>query len=218
MIEAVGKRITYGEPFKAETLAGLHSAITTIEAKEYCRPAALRAGAFIRIREFENAIPTAERAVVDDKRALLRQTMLRSLSCAPADPFLWLVLYSTDRTQNGLNERNLDYLRMSYSTGPNEAWVALRRTRLALAAFSQLPPDLANKAIDEFVSLVATRRIYPQAVAIMQGLGWPIRGVIVPKLANLPENTRQDLSNALHRAGLEIDVPGVARRDPRPWR
>jgi hypothetical protein len=216
-VEAVAKRITYGDPFKTETLAGLHSAIAAIEAKEYCQPTALRAGAIIRLREFENAVSAAERIGIDDKRALLRESMLRSLSCAPADSFLWLVLYWTDMTKNGFNDRHLDYLRMSYRTGPNEAWVALRRSRLALAAFPRLPPDLANEATDEFVSLVATRRVYPQAVAIMQGPGWPIRDIIVPKLARLPENTRQDLSNALDRAGLEIDVPGIARRPRRPW-
>lgn len=217
-VERVAKRIIYGEPFRAETLAAMQPAIVAVEADEFCRPTALRAAAIVRLRRLESAIHAAARNATDDNRVLLRQSMLRSLGCAPADPYLWLVLYWTEMSQHGLSERHLDYLRMSYETGPNEAWVALKRNPLALAAFPKLPADLADRAVDEFVSLVATRRVYPEAVRTLRGPGWPIRNIILPKLATLPEGTRRDFSNALYRAGLDLEIPGVPPRDSRPWR
>jgi hypothetical protein len=213
-LERVAKRIIIGEPFNAEALALLQPAMAAIEANELCHPAALRAVAIIRLRRLE----TAAAAAVDEEPALFRQSARHSLSCTPADPYLWLVMYGTESSQSGLGERPLQYLRMSYQTGPNEGWVALKRNRLALAAFAHLPRDVAEMAIGEFVSLLATRRAFRESVDTMQGLGRPVRDLIVPRLATLPIDIRQDFSNWLYRAGLEVEIPGIARREPRPWR
>jgi hypothetical protein len=216
-VERVGKRVISGEQFKTETLLTMEPAIAGIEARSACDPLAQRASAFIRLRELETAMTAGLPAIADKMRATFQNSMQRSLNCAPADPFLWLIRYWLETVQNGVTPRAVEYLRMSYRTGPNEAWVALRRNRLALAAFAQLPPDLADMTTKEFASLVATRRVYQESVDIMKGPGWPIRDALAPKLGELPDDVRADFAGALHRAGLEVDIPGVARREPRPW-
>ena len=50
--------------------------------------------------------------------------------------------------------QDLTLLRMSYWSGPNEAWIAVRRNSLALGVFPSLPGDLAEQALSEFVGLV----------------------------------------------------------------
>ncbi len=217
-VERIAKRVIYGEAFKAGALDVLQPAMASIEAAEDCQPNAQRAVAIIRLRELESAVSAAARKSIDDNRIVLRKSIVRSLRCAPADPYLWLVLYWTDMTQNGLNPRHFDYLRMSYQTGPNEAWVALKRNRLAMAAFSKLPHDLATMAANEFVGLLATRRAYPDAVRTMRGLDVSARDFILPKLASLPDDIRRDFSRALYRAGVNVEVPGIPPLDPRPWR
>lgn len=217
-LERVGKRIILGEPFKGEALEALQPTIAALEASEFCHPTALRAIAFIRLRQLEMAMAGTMRTAIDDNRILLREAMLRSLSCAPADPYLWLVLYWTDMTKDGFADSQLEYLRMSYRTGPREAWVALKRNRLALSAFPKLPADIVDMAADEFVSLVKTRRVYQESAETLRGPGWPIRDAIIPRLADLPKDIRQDFSNALYRAGVNVEIPGIVPRDPRPWR
>jgi hypothetical protein len=217
-VERIGKRVIYGEAFGEGVLDVLQPAMTSIEAAEDCQPNAQRAVAIIRLRKLESAVLAAARKSIDDNRIALRNSIIRSLGCAPADPYLWLILYWTDITQNGLNPRHFDYLRMSYQTGPNEAWVALKRNRLVLAAFSKLPPDLATLAGNEFVGLLATRRAYPDAVRTMRGLDVPARNFVLPKLASLPDDIRRDFSRALYRAGMNVEVPGIPPLDPRPWR
>ena len=86
-----------------------------------------------------------------------RNAIRESLSCSPADPFLWLALYWLDGTQHGYRPEDLKYLELSYQLGPNEGWIALRRNSVAFATFQQLPPELAEFAINEFVGLLKAR-------------------------------------------------------------
>ena len=76
---------------------------------------------------------------------------------------------------------NFRILRMSYRLGPNEAWIALKRNRIAFARFRRLPPDLAEDAIDEFTRLVKANFI-DQAVDIFTGPAWPERDLLLSRL------------------------------------
>lgn len=55
-LERTAKRIINGEPFKLEALAGELPIIETIEKAAFCRPAALRGVAIIRLRIAEQGL------------------------------------------------------------------------------------------------------------------------------------------------------------------
>src|SRR5215469_868136 len=96
-IERIATQIIAGDPFKAETLAQQVPTIDSIEKSAYCRPAALRSAAIIQLRMAEVAAAANDRKPLKSVSGVIRN----SLSCAPADPFLWLALYSVEVTQNG---------------------------------------------------------------------------------------------------------------------
>ena len=154
-IEQVATQIIAGEPFKSETLAELHPSLDSIKASAYCRPAALRSTAIIELRMQEVAASKSDREQIDQQLKSTESVIRKSLSCAPADSFLWLALYSVEVTKTGFKPDYLKYLRLSYQLGPQEGWIALKRDPLAFAQFQNLPVDLRGDAVSEFVAMVA---------------------------------------------------------------
>jgi hypothetical protein len=80
----------------------------------------------------------------------LHNAIRHSLACSPADSFLWRVLFWVENAMYGFSSDHLE--RMSYSLGPNEGWIALKRNLVAPAVFERLPPDVGEMAIREFAS------------------------------------------------------------------
>jgi hypothetical protein len=151
-IERVATHVIGGDPFRPKVLAATMPLVEAAEQAEQCRPVALRSAAIIRTRVAEQAIVDGED--IDASLSALRNSIRRSLTCSPTDPFMWVVLYWVECAERGFQPNYLEYLRLSYRLGPNEGWIGLRRNGLTLAVFGQLPPDLAEKATEEFVGLL----------------------------------------------------------------
>ena len=212
-IDRVTTQIIAGEPFKAETLARLVPVLDRIEKSAYCRPAALRSAAIIRLRMSEVAASTKNHRHLNEHFESLSNVIRNSLSCAPADPFLWLALYSVEVTKNGFKPDYLKYLRLSYQLGPHEGWIVLKRNPLAFKAFQQLTPDLREDALNEFVAMLRDSHFSDQAAKILIGPAWPERELILSRLTHLNDNDRQRFADVLYRHGYDI-LPGIglARR------
>jgi hypothetical protein len=213
-IERVAAHIVNGDAFRSTALAALMPQVELAELAERCDPVALHSAAIIRTRIAERAI--FDGGDIDASLLSLSDAIRRSLACSPADPFLWFVLYWAESNRAGFQARNLDYLRLSYKLGPNEAWIAVRRNRYVLAVFQRLPSSLAQKAITEFAQLVDTG-FYTETVATLTGPGWPERDLLLPRLKDVTERHREGFARALYKLGYNVDVPGVVRPDPRPW-
>jgi hypothetical protein len=215
-LERVAGRIIAQEAFKPEVLSALMPDVEAAEQAEQCRPSALRAAAIVRIRVAEEALSDVDLPSVDSQLSALSDSIRRSLACSPADPFLWAALYWVESSRNGFRPEYLGYLRLSYRLGPNEGWIALKRNRLAFAIFGQLPPDLAETVLEEFASLLNSG-FADETVDILTGPGWPVRNLILPRLARVTEDQRQAFARTAYRRGYDIKVPGIQPRDPRPW-
>jgi len=132
------------------------------------------------------------------------------LQNAPDDPLLWLVWFWLDASRNGLRPESLPFLQMSYDLGPYEGWIAVKRNRVALAAFPALTSELAERAISEFVGLVRWGLI-PEAVDIAAETAPALRRVLFARLKDLSYEQRRIFASAIY--GREIDdvqVPGIA--------
>jgi hypothetical protein len=126
--------------------------------------------------------------------------------------------YWVQITQFGNSSEQIKYLRMSYRLGPNEAWIGLIRNRLAFAIFEQLPPDLAENAINEFIGLLETGRLYRQVAEIYMGPAWHVRKFLLPRLSALSDRKREAFMYQLSRLGYDVSLPGIDERSRRPWR
>ena len=213
--ERIAGLVIAGDPFRPEILARQLPNIDRIERSGHCRPAALRSAAIIRLRMAETEMSKNGREQIGGHLKSLSSVFRSSLSCAPADPFLWLVLYWVESTQNKFKHEYSKYLRMSYQLGPNEGWVAIKRNPVAFANYEGLPPDLATNAISEFLALINSK-FYEQAVDIFSGPAWQLRNAIIPHLATLPHRNREAFARAVYNRGLDVKIPGIEPPNSKP--
>ena len=206
-IERIATRIIAGDTFKVETLAQQLPITASIKSAS-CRPAALRSAAIIELRMMEIAGSANNRQKLDHQYKSLVDVIRSSLSCAPADPFLWLALFSVEMTENKFEPDLLKYLQLSYRLGPHEGWIALKRNPLAFAAFQQLSPDLRQAAVNEFAAMLRDSQFSDQAAEILIGPAWPERELILSNLTRLSETDRRRFADALYTRGY-ANLPGV---------
>jgi hypothetical protein len=86
----------------------------------------------------------------------------------------------------------------------------------AFSSFQQLPPDLAEQVLIEFIALLESK-FCEQAADIFIGPALPERELIVPRLASIAESDRQLFLDGLVRRGYDENVPGIARGDSRTF-
>ena len=213
-VEQIADYIIEGDPFKVEILTRQLTAVARISSAAYCHPGALRSATIIRVRMMEMAVNANEHKS-DENLKSLDGAIRSSLSCSPADPFLWLVLYSLKERENGYRPEDVEYLRMSYRLGPREGWIAVKRNRLAFSEIQRLPADLSDAAINEFVGLVGSG-FSEQAAEIFIGPAWRMRRTILSRLKDVPHRYREQFSNALQRRGYDIDGTKMVRPGEMP--
>jgi hypothetical protein len=214
-VDHIAQRVVMGEPFRLDVLLEQVPMLDAIEAEAACRPEALRNASIVRLRIAESTLLGGDVSHLDERMDALRSAIVRSLSCSPSDSFLWLGLYWEQTVTSGFVPDDLKLLRMSYELGPNEGWIIVKRNPLALSVYSRLPPDLAELALGEFSKLFEPR-LLPVAADILTGPGWPIRDLLLARIANKPQDERQAFSNLLRSRGFDIAVPGVTQKE-RPW-
>ena len=216
-IERTAAAVADHSAFRPHSLDPLLPAINGFEESSYCRPEATHSAAIIRLRLAEEAVVNAERDAIDARLGALHDSILKSLACAPSDPYLWTVLTWLDQTRQGFRPQQLTYLRLSYQLGPHEGWIAERRNRLALSMFWRLPPDLVEAVIREFAAMVNSQ-FYEAAIAILTGPGWPLRDQLLAGLTESDVRQRTEFAKELYSAGYEVAVPGVLPpQERRPW-
>jgi hypothetical protein len=211
----VAERVIAGDRFKSEILSEQLASLTNSENPALCRPIAFQSAAIIQLRITESVAGGMEKG--NEQLGPLDNAVRNSLSCAPADPFLWLILYAVQNAKNGFTPDNLNYLRMSYALGPNEGWILEKRNPLAIAELGVLSADLTVKAIDEFIRLLKDR-FYQRAVDIFCGTTNSRRAVILSKMETVPLAIRKAFAKSVYDCGLDVEVPGVKDTGSRrPW-
>jgi hypothetical protein len=215
-LEDVATRIVHSQAFRLETLLELTPTLEAVEHQDRCDAASARSAAIVRLRIAEVTLGAADGPNIDSRFAAARASIVNALKCSPVDSFLWLSLFWIESTTNGFKPEYLELLRLSYQQGPDEGWVMEKRSRLALAIYRSLPPDLAERAVGEFAKLLQPQ-FTVTAADIFAGPGWPIRDILLPRLASAPLSERQLFSNLLYARNIDVAVPGIVR-DERPYR
>jgi hypothetical protein len=232
-LERTALSIIRGEIYPREVLARALPLVETTEKATFCDPTALRGAAIVRLRiaEIGRTENAKEPSGTDIQAAT--DSVVKALSCSPADAFLWVALYWLKSSQHGFSWEDLKYLSLSYQLGPNEGWIAAKRNGVTFAMLQQLPSearaqlaapsspfrcdggpcrpsDFSEIAINEFAGLVRSG-MYEEAAEVFAGPAWPERELILPRLASLPGADRRRFSDALVRLGHDdVNVPGAA--------
>ena len=146
-----------------------------------------------------------------------RSIVSASLAQSPSSSFMWLIDFWLKHLRRESVDSDLNLLRMSYWSGPNEGWIAIRRNPLALGVFKSLPNEIAEQALSEFVGLVRSG-LYADASNILAGPGWAIHEQLLSRLAQLEEADRREFARVIASKDLDgVTVPGVEERPSRPF-
>jgi hypothetical protein len=184
------------------------------EQSTLCDSIILRDAVVLRLNILSDSIAAGDRALINSGRGLLYTADRSVLSCAPTDAFAWLTLFWLDVGKPGFEQDSSAYLRLSYALAPNEGWIALRRSRLAIASFTRLPPDLADDAIDEFGKLVDTGALYPETTAIFASAAPAVQWRLIAQLKSVEQIHREIFTKRLRDEGFDIHIPDVYRAAP----
>ncbi|MGY0575843.1 hypothetical protein ACTGJ9_036390 [Bradyrhizobium sp. RDM12] len=214
-LQRAAAAIIDGRIFDTEYLRRLLVASSPANAR--CEASKANAQAIVQLRLYEAAVSSANREGTSVGFQELQHSVAAALSCNPSLSFLWLLSYWIDVNQNGLNKRSIDFLRMSYDTGPYEGWIAVKRNGFALAVLDQLPPDMADRVKREFAALVRSS-FYVEAYANLMGAGWTKRDVLLAGLSEVPELKRYEFAKYARSKGSYLDIPGLEPFEQRPWR
>jgi hypothetical protein len=178
-------------------------------------PMLARAQALVRLRTAEQAMdrqgPEASDRAMDAAEAAVKAT----LAINPRDSFLWLMLYSLTTTRGGFDPANLALLDRSYATGPHDGWIALRRNRLALAAFAMLSEATQMRVVDEFAEIVDADFL-GDAELNLTTVGWAQRDRLAAGLGRVDMTSREAFARMLSKDAYAVQVPGVKPTE-RPW-
>jgi hypothetical protein len=206
---AAAQHILSGEQYNAEQLSELRGKLgASLDIS--LRPSALNDIAVIRLRLAEADLVLGQASAAD--LDALQRSIDAALDHNPARSFLWLTDYWLQRLRSDSGPADSGLLRMSYQTGPNEAWIALKRNPVGLAVFPSLPEDLKGRAIAEFAGLVRSW-LYQDAASILAGPGWPVRQQLTNGLAQLDEGHRWRFAQTLEARDIEdVVVPGVEKQ------
>jgi hypothetical protein len=215
-LNQVASEVLQGHMFKGQALLEEAGELDAAEKSSFCDPTELHNAVVVRLAILNEAIAAKDDHLIETAYEPLYNSTRRTLACAPADSFAWLTLFWLDIAKHGFQPADADYLRLSYASGPNEGWIALWRNQLAIALFRQLPADLSNDAIIEFVKLVDTGGLYSQAAAIFASAAPAVQGRIVGALKSAKPIPRQIFARTLYDQGLNVDVPDFERPAP-PW-
>jgi hypothetical protein len=216
-VNAVASGLVQGQAFKTQMLLDEARQIETSDSSSFCDPTKLHNAIVLRLAIPDSAIAAAHQTAVDSANTSFNNLTRRALACAPVDSFGWLTLFYLDARKSGLTPENANYLRLSYALGPNEGWIALWRVRLALALFERLPGNLSNDAIDEFIKLVDTGRLYPETAEIFASSTPAAQSRIVDKLKTTNSIPRQVFARVLYERGVDLKSLNFEVPDLRPW-
>jgi hypothetical protein len=172
----------------------------------FCDPATLHDSVLLHLAILEEAVTQGNQPLVNSAGAPLYEAIRSSVSCAPADSFVWLVLFWLDARKQGVRPNNVEFLRLSYALGRNEGWIDLWRNQLAMRLLQNLPDDVAADALGEFVRLVDTERLYQQTAAIFAAATPLVQSRIVAQLKTSKAAARRMFANALYDSGVDVKI------------
>lgn len=202
----VAAAIMEGQPFRRSTLVAVDQRWGD---EGQLRAVALRNLAAIRLRLAEDALRAGDVGGIDG--ALESAVLMNDAALAqnPSDSFLWLSRFWLTNTRSGFSKDHLAYLRMSYALGPHEGWIQERRSRFALASYPELPTDLAEAAVAEFVEMVRSD-LLDKAAEIAVGPAAPLHGILFPRLKDVSEEQRRRFAAQMYKDGFDdVPIPGV---------
>jgi hypothetical protein len=201
-----------GETFDSRGIGAIAAELERSADLPACATRVLEMIVPLRLRLVELALVEDDDGRARELTAGLQRDARKLVSCAPYQPFAWLVLFWSRNLEGGLAAEDFDLLRMSFQTGPYEGWISRRRNRVALAAFDALPEDLKQRTAEEFRDLAQTSYLADAAASFVEIAPQPARDRILARLADLPAETLVDFAERVRAlSDGKIELPAFEK-------
>jgi len=122
----------------------------------------------------------------------------RVLSCTPRESFVWLLIFQLQVLHGIVDKHSFDLLAMSYETSPNEAWISIRRTFVAMPLVLVAPELTRQKILNEF-QLLIRHEFFDVAARAYLSAPEPARAVLQMRIEQLDSSKRKAFSDALQK-------------------
>lgn len=182
-----------------------------------CQAEKRQAHLVIRAERVDQLLSGEDLARLDQDTAALLHESESLLACSPRDAFAWLMRYWSQTRLIGFGDKALQSLERSYRFGPREAWIAVRRNRMALGVFRRLPSPLQATVKAEFAALLDLQIIEP-SIETLSRTPPAVRAELYDVMAQRPESTRVKIGLALRERGLSTEGLALPAQPARPWR
>ncbi|HEX2135562.1 MAG TPA: hypothetical protein VHG30_06575 [Microvirga sp.] len=205
-----------GESFKPETLARILARTERTERSGDCFAGALKDVATVRLRAAATALGSGSGKDIAEQLDRARSAVRSLLLCSPHQSYFWYALFWLEMARGGASQDYLPYLEMSYRLGYREGWISPQRSRMALPLLSSFGPELRARVLSEYVGM-ATYDV-PEAANVFYEADATLRATLLPLFAQVPKTQRTEIAGLLNAADVEVEIPGVEKADPQPWR
>jgi hypothetical protein len=176
-------RLLQSETYSPKTLAlklASPAALVSSDCDSHSQTALL----LMEMRLAQSALRAGDVTEFDKRARSLETRAKQALSCAPRQSFIWLLLFSLEVMHGRLNEQASDLLATSYQTAPNEGWIAIRRTIVAMPLVQLMPEPLKEQIIGEFQQLVQNGFVHEAALSYSAASA-PIRALLQARIERL---------------------------------
>jgi hypothetical protein len=146
----------------------------------------------------EEALRSGAAAAFDQHVKALEARTRLILSCAPRESVVWLVAFDLEILHGLLNEHAFNLLAMSYETSPNEAWISIRRTSVAVPLIPIVPEPLQEQILNEFEQLIRNGFVDAAARSYLNG-SQAVRSLLQAHIEKLDVAEQQAFSFALKK-------------------
>jgi len=191
--------LLHNEEFSAGALSRRLASIdpSTLDACDTHSQGAL---SLIEMRLTQSALLAGNTKEFSDHSASMDARLRRTLACAPHHSFSWLMAFALDVLHGRINDHSFQLLAMSYSTSPNEAWVAIRRNPLAVRLFESAPENLKPSILKEF-RLLVINGFSKDAASSYRGASEATRALLRTSVDELNPKQQNSFRDALDQLG-----------------
>jgi hypothetical protein len=169
---------------------------TAVQALSVCDSHSQRALMLLEIPLAGAALRSGAVEEFDERSRSLEARARQTLGCAPRDSLVWLLLFGLENEHGLLDDRTFDLLAMSYETSPNEAWIAVRRTVVAVPVILAAPEALRERILNEFQALVKHHFVEMPALAYFNASP-RIRSMLQTRIDELAAGEKAEFAQAL---------------------
>lgn len=215
-LDKIGRMVLAGQTFAPGVVENTLANVDSLSLRRSCDKRSLAALLILYgYLEQDDTTTTEDVSLADRMRTDGEATARQLAICDPHQSFAWLSLYSARIAKRGFDDTAQRLLAMSYRTAPREAWIAGRRSIMAVHVFKYLDPATQAHVLDDAAGLTEAG-LEDFAVQLYMAGSPAFKKQLVSRLLQLSAGRQSGVVDAFDRAGVVLPA-ALEKPDGLPW-